>query len=165
MKKMISLLMAIVMVCSMGVMTVSATNVYDQDWDVAVDGPMGTDVIFDAEADNDGDGTPDASEAWTVTVPAMMAPGDTDEVLAAGTWASNRKLVVDIDEDSVTLVNSINTNDKKELAVTFAGIKLAGNNTKAVNAKANLTIAEITNALFGEWTGTITYTVEMQDVI
>jgi hypothetical protein len=152
MKKVLSLLLVLVMVCSFSVCAFATTDYTN-----------GTLVSYDATADNDGDGQPDASEAWTVTVPAAMAPGDTAAVKAEGTWASNRQLVVTAD-DTVTLTNSIKAADQKVLDVTFAGITLAGSNTAAVEQSANLSVADISDALFGVWSGTINYDVEMQDV-
>jgi hypothetical protein len=152
MKKIISLFLVLVMVFSVSIPVFATT-----DWS------NGTLVSFDAEADNNGDGQPDSVEAYTVTVPARMQPGETAKVIVSGTWASNRKLVVDAD-DTVTLVNSIKASDKKILDVTFANIAKEGDNTVAVSGDADISVESITNALFGEWSGTITYTVEMQDV-
>lgn len=152
MKKTLSLLLVLAMVFSLSV-NVFATTDYTN----------GTQVSFNGEADNDGDGNPDASEAYTVTVPAVMAPGDTAAVTAEGTWASNRQLVVTAD-DTVTLTNSINSADQKVLDVTFAGIVKAGDNNVAVSDSADLSIANIENALFGTWSGLIEYNVEMQNV-
>lgn len=154
MKRFVSLLLVFVMVMSMGAMSVFATTDYTN----------GTDVFYDATADNDGDGYPDASEAYTVTVPAKIAPGDTASVTAAGTWASNRQLNVDAD-DTVTMEHSFNPADNKALNVTFAGIAKAGSNTTAVSATESLTVDGIGSALFGTWTGTINYTVEMVTVL
>lgn len=153
MKKTLSLLLVLAMVFSLS-MNVFATTDYTN----------GTQVSFNGEADNDGDGNPDASEAYTVTVPAVMAPGDTATVIAEGTWASNRQLVVTAD-DTVTLTNSINSADQKVLDVTFAGIVKAGSNTAAVSDSAELSIANIENALFGTWSGLIEYDVEMQNIV
>ena len=58
----------------------------------------------------DGEGNEVYTEAYTVTVPALMAPGDSAFVKAEGTWNSARKLVVTADEN-VVLANNINTND------------------------------------------------------
>ena len=155
MKKILSLALA-------GVMMFSALPVaYAAD----VDYKTGTAVSYDAEADNNGDGVADHSEAWTVTVPAQLAPGESGNVVASGTWASNRKLVVGLTENKVTLKNSINAADTKDLALTFENIALAGSNTAAVSATKAVSVAEMPDdALFGTWSGTFTYNVEMQDV-
>ena len=122
----------------------------------------GTQVSYNAEADNDGDGQPDHAEAYTVTVPALLEPGASGDVVAQGTWASNRKLVVTADE-TVTLANSINANDTKILDIGFDGIELAGSNTTAVSATEAVSVADIEDALFGTWSGTFYYDVEMVD--
>ena len=141
MKKALSVLLALVMVFSMSV-NVYATNDYTD----------GTAVIYNGTS----------SEAYTVTVPASMAPGDTATVTTTGTWASNRKIVITADA-TVTLVNSINAADKTVLDVEFDGITKAGSNTESVSATADLRVEAISEALFGTWSGTINYSVEMQD--
>ena len=154
MKKIVSLGLA-------GLMLVSACPmVYAAD----VDYSQGTNVVYDAsQIDADGDGQPDNVEAYTVTVPALLAPGGAGDVTASGTWASDRQLVVDAADD-VVLTNSINSADTKTLVVTFDGITLAGDNTQGVSATEEVSVADIENALFGTWSGTFTYNVEMQDV-
>ena len=149
MKKILSLLLVAAMAVSV-VPTALATNMWY----------AGTDVTYDAQADNDQDGRPDHSEAYTVTVPAQLAPGGEGNVVAQGTWASNRKLVVTADDD-VTLTNSINAADQKVLDVTFPGIELAGSNTTAVTDTQVVEVANISDALFGVWSGTFEYNVEM----
>lgn len=151
MKKVLSLLLVGIMVISM-VPTACATTNYTN----------GTQVQYNAEADNDNDGQPDHAEAWTVTVPALLEPGSDGNVVARGTWASNRKLVVTADE-TVTLANSINANDTKTLDIDFAGIELAGSNTADVSATVEVGVAGIENALFGTWSGTFYYQVGMED--
>ena len=151
MKKIVSLLLVLAMAVSVVPMAL-ATRDYT----------AGTDVQYNAEADNDGDGQPDNSEAWTVTVPALLAPGAEGDVVAEGTWASNRKLTVTADA-TVTLSNSINAADQKVLNVTFAGIGLTGSNTEAVSQTVKVGVADITDALFGTWSGTFNYDVEMGD--
>ena len=99
------------------------------------------------------------AESYTVTVPATLAPGGSGEVKVQGTWASNRKLTVTA-PSSVTLMNSIDSGTKT-LAVTFAGIAKTGDNTVAVSDTKTISVAEISNALFGTWSGTISYTVSM----
>lgn len=153
MKKILSLLLVGIMVVSMIPTAFATTDVSN-----------GTQVSYNAEADNDGDGQPDHAEAWTVTVPAQLAPGASGNVVAQGTWASNRKLTVTADT-SVELTNSINSADKKDLAVTFPGIELAGSNTAAVTDTKAVSVAGIDNALFGTWSGTFYYNVEMTGAV
>ena len=155
MKKLISLLMVCAIVLSMSVMTVSATEAGGNWGD-------GTFVSYNAE-DPDGDGVADNFEAYTVTVPAMMAPGDTSEVVVAGTWNSARKVIVTADEE-VVLENSINPSNTKTLAVTFGTLEKEGDNTAAIEVKKDIEVADIEDALFGVWSGTITYTAEIVDV-
>lgn len=118
-----------------------------------------TDVTYDAATDNPdyGDG-----EEYTVTVPAKMAPGATSQVEATGKWASNRKLTVSA-PTTVAMANSLGSGDKT-LAVTFEGIDQAGSNVEEMNISKDISVAEMTNALFGTWTGTINYSVAMSDV-
>ena len=99
------------------------------------------------------------AESYTVTVPATLAPGGSGEVKVQGTWASNRKLTVTA-PSSVTLTNSIDSGTKT-LAVTFDGIEVTGDNTVGVSETKTITVADITDALFGTWSGVISYTVSM----
>ena len=107
--------------------------------------------------------TATANEQYTVTVPATLAPGGSGDVVASGTWGSNRKLTVTADDD-VTLTNSINAADQKVLDVTFAGIELTGSNTESVSDTKQVAVANITDAIFGTWSGTFNYNVAMSDV-
>lgn len=145
MKKILSLTLVLAMVMSMGVTTAFAAG----NWE------GGTQVTYTATG----------AEEWTVTVPATLTPGNAGDVTAAGTWGSNRKLVVTAD-DSVKLTNSINSADYKDLAVTFADINLVGNNTQSVSETKQVSVAAMpADALFGTWSGTFYYDVEMVDVI
>ena len=144
MKKILSLTLVLAMVMSMGITTAFAAG----NWE------GGTQVTYTATG----------AEEWTVTVPATLAPGAAGDVTAAGTWGSNRKLVVTAD-DSVKLTNSINSADYKDLAVTFADINLVGDNTQAVSETKQVSVAAMpADALFGTWSGTFYYDVEMVDV-
>lgn len=134
MKKFMSLVLALVMVCSLCATAFAADN---------------TTVSYV------GTGT----ESYTVTVPASLAPGGSGEVKVEGTWASNRELRVTA-PSSVTLTNNIDAGTKT-LAVTFDGIAKTGDNTVAVSDTKAISIASISNALFGTWSGTISYTVSM----
>ena len=143
MKKILSITLAAVMLLSLVPTAFAAEN----NWQ------GGTKVEYTATA----------NEQYTVTVPATLAPGGSGDVVASGTWGSNRKLVVTAD-DSVKLTNSINSADYKDLAVTFADIKLVGDNTQAVSETKQVSVAAMpADALFGTWSGTFYYDVEMFD--
>lgn len=103
-------------------------------------------------------------EQWTVTVPASMVPGDTAQVKAEGQWAANRQLNVNVPEN-VTLKNSITQGNEKTLNITFDGIEQAGDNTQTVTVQKDITLDNITAALFGTWSGTFDYTVNMINVM
>lgn len=157
MKKILSLLLVGIMVMSM-IPTAFATTNYTN----------GTQVEYDAAADDtigdsNNDGSPDNVEYYTVTVPAKLAPAGSGDVVAQGTWASNRKLNVTADE-TVTLTNTISGADEKVLDVTFPGISLVGSNTAAVSDTKVVSVADIEAALFGTWEGVFEYNVEMVDV-
>ena len=154
MKKFLSMFLAIVMLLSVAVLPVSATEA-GGNWN------GGTLVSYDAE-DPDGDGIKDNTEAYTVTVPAQLAPGTGGEVVLAGTWASDRMVVVTADEE-VVLENSINSNNTKTLAVTFKTIEQEGSNTSTIEVKEDVSVAGISNAIFGTWSGTFNYFVDIVD--
>ena len=141
MKKILSLTLAVLMLVSAVPTAFAAEN----NWE------GGTTVTYTATG----------TEEWTVTVPATLAPSTAGDVTAAGTWGSNRKLVVTADDD-VTLINSINSADQKVLTVTFADIALVGDNTQAVSETKQVSVAAMpADALFGTWSGTFYYNVEM----
>lgn len=143
MKKILSLTLAALLLVSMIPTAMAAEN----NWQ------GGTKVEYTAAT----------NEQYTVTVPATLAPGGSGDVVASGTWGSNRKLTVTADKD-VTLTNSINAADQKVLDVTFAGIELTGSNTESVSDTKQVAVANITDAIFGTWSGTFNYNVAMSDV-
>ena len=143
MKKILSLTLAALLLVSMIPTAMAAEN----NWQ------GGTKVEYTAAT----------NEQYTVTVPATLAPGGSGDVVASGTWGSNRKLTVTADDD-VTLTNSINAADQKVLDVTFAGIELTGSNTESVSDTTQVAVANITDAIFGTWSGTFNYNVAMSDV-
>ena len=103
-----------------------------------------------------------------VTVPVRLLPGGRGTIAVEGKWSSNRKLVV-IAPTNVVLTNSINPIDKKTLTISFSGIYKIGDNTQNINknddgAYAIISVSEISNALFGEWSGVIYYDVKMEDI-
>lgn len=143
MKKILSLTLAALLLVSMIPTAMAAEN----NWQ------GGTKVEYTAAT----------NEQYTVTVPATLTPGGSGDVVASGTWGSNRKLTVTADKD-VTLTNSINAADQKVLDVTFAGIELTGSNTESVSDTKQVAVANITDAIFGTWSGTFNYNVAMSDV-
>lgn len=146
MKKMISLLLAVMLLVSAAPSVYAAdTNNYDQ----------GTQVIY----------TANGAESYTVTVPAVMQPGQTSEVKLEGTWAENR--VVNVTADAtVTLVNSINSQDTKILNIDFVGgISATGSNVSSQTFTKTISVANISNALFGKWSGTFNYNVTIADAV
>ena len=154
MKRFASILLIVALILSVTVAPVSATE-------AAGNWSSGTLVSYNAE-DPDGDGVLDNTEAYTVTVPAEMRPGTTSKVVLAGTWASDRMVTVNADAE-VVLTNSINANNTKNLAVTFDGINQIGSNTAAIEVEEDIAVAGIEKAIFGTWSGTFNYMVDIVD--
>jgi len=151
MKKILSLALA-------GVMMFSALPMaYAAD----VDYTAGTAVEYTADAD--------ANRSYTITVPAKLIPKQdaavSGTVTLKGKWASNETVKVTADAE-VELTNSINAEDKHKLAITFAGIEKAGDNTEEKTYTETVSVAAMpAAALFGEWTGKFNYNVEFSDGI
>ena len=142
MKKIVPLMMAGVMALT----TIPAVFAEDN----SVDYSLGTTVTYQGIAE----------EEYTITVPAKLAPGDSGTVSLRGAWPSNKTITVTSDS-TVTLVNSINSLDKKVLAVDFDGISLSGNDIDRVSANAPVRIEKMDGALFGKWNGTFYYNVDI----
>lgn len=140
MKKIISLFLAVILVIS-AVPIAYATNDYTQ----------GTQVVFEATG----------TESYTITVPALLAPGGSGTVTLAGTWADNRIVTVTADP-TVTLTSSIKANDTKTLDVNFDGISEAGNSTAAQTFTESVSVDPIEAALFGSWNGKFNYNAEIE---
>lgn len=145
MKRILSLALAAVMAIS-AVPMAYATDTNDHS--------QGTQVVFEATA----------TEAYTITVPALLAPGGSGTVTLAGTWADNRIVTVTADP-TVTLTNSIKADDTKTLAVNFDGISEAGSNTAAQTFTQAVSVNGITDALFGTWSGKFNYNVEISNTV
>ena len=118
----------------------------------AVNWEHGTDVTYIATA----------TEHYTITVPARLAPGETGDVIAEGAWPTNRVLIVDAD-DIVRLTNSIDSNEYKELQVEFNGMYIQGSTIENLHEEADISVSQITKALFGVWSGTFEYSVSLTD--
>ena len=105
------------------------------------------------------------SEAYSVVVPAKLAPGDEGVVELSGTWGSNHAINVTSDE-SVDLVNSLNSKDKRTLDVFFDGIGAFGDDSKEQFFDNYILVDEMpSDVLFGTWSGKFNYYVEMKDKI
>lgn len=111
----------------------------------AADGEHKTEVTFNGTGE----------EAYYLTVPASLKPGNSGDVTLRGTWASNRTFSVSADK-TVTMNGSLG--GSKTLDITFDGITLAGSNEIEVTETKQVGVADMT-ALFGEWTGTFYYNV------
>lgn len=123
----------------------------------AADYTAGTQVEYIADAD--------ANREYTITVPALLNPGQSGAVTLKGKWASNETVKVTADA-TVTLENSINSNDKKVLNIGFNGIEKAGDNTVERTYTENVSVAAMpSDALFGTWSGKFNYKVEFDDGI
>ena len=115
----------------------------------------GTQVEYVADAD--------ANREYTITVPALLNPGQSGAVTLKGKWASNETVKVTADA-TVELTNSINENDKKVLNIGFNGIEKAGDNTVERTYTENVSVAAMpSDALFGTWSGKFNYNVEFDD--
>lgn len=151
MKKIVSLALVGVMALSM---VPTAMAGLAEDWlpDDTNDYTAGTKVEYVGQG----------SESYTITVPAQLAPGDSGDVIAAATIPSNRRLTVETPY-YVTLKNSINKDDKKDLTIYFDGIELIGSNTESLSKTESVSIADINGALFGVWSGHFDYRVVVMD--
>lgn len=100
-------------------------------------------------------------EAWTITVPAALAPGAEGQVTLAGKWPSNKTIVVTADE-TVTLTSNINAADTKTLDIDFdGGISAAGDNEAEQTIEQAISVAAMpADAIFGIWSGTFYYNVD-----
>ena len=141
MKKILSLTLAIMLLVSM-IPTAFATTNYTN----------GTQVEYIADADT--------NREYTITVPALLNPGQSGTVTLKGMWASNETIKVTADA-TVELTNSINPNDKKVLNIGFNGIEKAGDNTVEKTYTESVSVAAMpADALFGIWSGKFNYNVE-----
>ena len=109
-----------------------------------------------------GDSSETVGEYYEITVPALMNPGETDEVLVEGFWAANRKLTVTTDT-KVTMTNS-KDGSTRDLTVTFDGISETGSNTTENSVSSEISIQDMNDVIFGSWTGTITYSIAVSNV-
>lgn len=111
-------------------------------------------------------------EVYEVTVPALLNPNEvTSDVKAWGTFPTTKQLKITVadaaataEANKVTLTCDLKAEDQKVLNVNFDEFILAGDNEVEVEKTATISVEQITEALFGEWTGTINYTIGLESV-
>lgn len=97
---------------------------------------------------------------YLIDVPAQLEPGkDAGTVSISGFWPSTMRINITTPK-TVVLTNTKNTSNSVSLDVDFAGIYAVGNDTEDSSASAEISVAEVENALYGTYTGTIIYKVE-----
>ena len=99
------------------------------------------------------------TEAYTITVPARLTPGQSGTVTLEGQWSSDSTIQVTADE-SVDLINNLNSSDKTNLEIEFLGITAPGSNTERQTFTETVKVNPISNAVFGVWSGHFNYYVE-----
>lgn len=100
------------------------------------------------------------NEHFTLTVPATMAPGDTEDVTLEGAWRGTRTYTVTADK-TVEMKSNIVGFDKT-LSVTFPGITLQGSDTDVVSETQQVSVEGMTMQ-FGTYEGTFNYTLTVTD--
>ena len=73
--------------------------------------------------------------------------------------AADRTVTVSVDK-TVTLKNNRGSNDKV-LNITFDGISQVGDNERSQSVTKEISLEDITDALFGTWSGTANYRVSV----
>lgn len=158
MKKVLCLIMAMVMCLSVCVQAANETSSSTQVEYIGSREPSGG---GGGEGGEGGDSSETVGEYYEITVPALMNPGDTDEVFVDGYWAANRKLTVTTD-NKVTMTNA-KDGSTRDLTVTFDGISETGSNTSENSASAEISVQDMNDVIFGSWTGTITYSIAVSN--
>lgn len=101
------------------------------------------------------------NQVYEVKVPSKLKPSQLGEVQLLGTWDSTKKVIVSTD-DYIVMTNSID-NKTKNININFEDIILEGNNTLPVEKTETISVDAITDALFGVWSGTIIYNIQLAD--
>ncbi len=102
---------------------------------------------------------------YTITVPAKLNPEQTGTVKVECQHSSQHRLVVTADE-TVTLTNSLDASETAICDISFDTMEIAGKNTGLyITETAEITVGEVQDVLlFGTWSGTFYYDVELVDV-
>lgn len=99
------------------------------------------------------------TETYEVSVPSMLHPGDQGEVTLTGTWSTETTIHV-VTSNTIVLRNDVDYSTKA-LAVHFDDIMQTGDNEFPISVTEQISIDPINDALFGKWTGHITYNIHM----
>ena len=111
----------------------------------------GTEVVYQAANE----------EAWTLTVPARLSSNSEGTVTLTGAWSSEKTINVTAPE-IVVLTNELNSSNKKELGITFPGISAKGSDITTQTFTEMVKVSEITDALFGKWSGIFYYNLNIE---
>lgn len=96
-------------------------------------------------------------QEFSISVPAVLAPGGSGDVTLSGTWEKSKTYTLTTDS-SVELTCDID-GDTQTLSISFPGITLQGGDD-AVSATEQVRVGDITDAIFGTWTGVFEYHIE-----
>lgn len=97
-------------------------------------------------------------EQYTLTVPALLHPTESGDVILQGTWPSNKKVSVTT-SPSIDMYSNNDENDIRKVDIGFSTINLFGNNKQAVSQTERVSVGKM-NALFGLYQGTIYYNID-----
>ena len=102
---------------------------------------------------------------YEVTVPSLMVPGETGDVILEGTWDSETRIVVEADE-VVYMYNDIDKSEFTHVEIGFNGLDVLGNNRGEISEVEVISVSDIDSSIiFGTWDGYINYYVTPVDVM
>lgn len=108
-------------------------------------------------------GYKEGQEEYNVVVPAELnAGGNAGTVTLTGTWKSTHTVNVTAPEE-IIMTNNID-GEEQSVVVNFDDIHQTGNNNSGIEVSKDISVNELTGAIFGEWTGLIVYNVNVTDV-
>lgn len=107
-------------------------------------------------------GSKEGQEEYSVTVPAELnAGGESGVVKIEGNWKSTNTVNVTAPEE-IIMTNSID-GEEQSVVINFDDIHQVGDNNSSIEVSKEISVNELTGAIFGEWTGTIVYSVTVTD--
>ena len=102
-----------------------------------------------------------ASSYYELSVPLVMAPGETATVSAMGTWDS--QTVLEVTADKTVTLTCEDDNNEIDLEVYFNGIFEPGNDSNETEVSAQISVEVIDKSVIGTWEGNFTYTVSLTE--